>query len=155
MACLDLSLDPLAFPCEALCSATESFSMRKVSVFMRALLKYFTICIGFRVILGFILSFFAKVFAVSHFDGGLALRLSHTIIQDQGMFVLDLEFGKFLADQSLDLLEYLYVVLSYQCNSFASFSSPSCSADAMNVILRVGRDVIIDDNIDGGYVKTA
>ena len=64
------------------------------------------------------------------------------------MFILDLELRKFLANESLDFLEDLNVILGDQSHCLTGLASPSRASHSVNVILRVGWDVKVDDNID-------
>ena len=118
--------------------------MGELSILMRAFLENLAICLRLSVVFRVITSFLFKIFAVAHFNGSLALRLSHAVVQDQCVLVLDLEFRQLLSDQSLDFLENLHVVLSDKSDCFASLASTCSAADTMDVIFGVGRDVKID-----------
>ena len=71
------------------------------------------------------------------------------------MFVLHFVFCELFADKSLDLLEYLYVVLGHNSDSFPCLSSTGRSADAMHVIFGAAWDVEVDNDVYRGDVETS
>ena len=71
------------------------------------------------------------------------------------MLVLHFVFCELFADKSLNLLEYLYVVLGHKSDSFPCPSSTGSSADAMHVIFRAAWDVEVDDHVHRRDVETS
>lgn len=70
------------------------------------------------------------------------------------MLFLDLVFGQFLVDQSLDFLENFDIVLGYQGNSFTCLTSTSCSTNSMDIVFGVAWDIKVDDDIDRWDIKS-
>ena len=71
------------------------------------------------------------------------------------MLVFALVFGELFANEGLNLLEYLYVVLGHKSDSFPCPSSTGSSADAMHVIFRAAWDVEVDDHVHRRDVETS
>ena len=128
--------------------------MGELRVLVRALLEELAILIYLSVILFIVSSLsFLQVLAVSHFDCSLALSFGHTIVENESVLVLDGELIQLLIDQGLNLLENFDIVLGNKRDGFAHPASTSRAANTMYVVLRVGRDIEIDDNVDVGDVE--
>ena len=150
-----VSLDPLTFPSKALSlRPSEALAVRKLRLFVRSLFEHIS-TLSLSVVFAILAFFLAEVFAVPHFYGRLALSFGDTVIQDKGMFIFDLELRQFLSNQSFNLLEDFDVVLGDKSYGLSCPASPGCAAHPVHIVLRVGRDVKINDNIDGGDIKTA
>jgi hypothetical protein len=70
------------------------------------------------------------------------------------MFVLQRILFKLAADQLLNLLENLDVVLSYKSHSTPSPASSCSSANAVHVVFAVAWDVEVDDYIYRRNIKS-
>ena len=150
-----VSLDPLTFPRKApSLRPTEALAMRKLRLLVRSLFEHIG-AFSLSVVFAIFAFFLAEVLAVPHLYGRLALSFGNTVIQDKGMFIFDLELGQFLSDQCFNFLEDLDIVLSDKSYGLSCPSSPGCAAHSVHIVLRVGRDVKVNDNIDGGDIKTA
>ena len=83
----------------------------------------------------------------------MSLGLSDAVVQNKRVLVLDwTEFWQLLAKKGLNLLENLNVILSDNSDRFTSLAGTRRTSDPMHIIFRIGRDVIIDDDIDRGNV---
>ena len=128
--------------------------MRKLRLLVRSLLEHIG-ALPFSVVFAIFAFFLAEVLAVPHLYGRLPLSFGDTVIQDKCMFIFDLELGQFLSDKCFNLLKDLDIVLGDQSYSLSCPASPGRAAHPVHIVLRVGRDVKINDNIDGGDIKTA
>ena len=52
-------------------------------------------------------------------------------------------------------MEDLHVILRHHRNSFACFAGTRRPTNSVHVVLRVGRNLKVDDHVDGGDVEAA
>ena len=65
------------------------------------------------------------------------------------------ELVHLLSDHTLDPLDKLDIVLRHDGDRLSCSSSTRRSSDSMDVVLRVGRDVVVDDDIDEWDVESS
>ena len=131
------SLDSFPLTCKAMSSrpsSSKAFIVCKFGIFMRSFLEDLTILLGLGIILSIVTLVFLEVLAVSHFNSRLPLCFCDTVVQDQGVLVLNRKLAELLVNQCFNFLENFDVILGYKCDSFASFASPSCTTNTVYVV---------------------
>mmetsp|Transcript_2317 Transcript_2317/g.3765 ORF Transcript_2317/g.3765 Transcript_2317/m.3765 type:complete len:273 (+) Transcript_2317:550-1368(+) len=84
------------------------------------------------------------------------VRFEHSLNQLHDTAFLDIWVLAHLEiDQLLNPLEYLHIVLRHQVNRLSFLSSSRRSTNAMDIVLGMDGNVIIDDNAHDGNIETA
>ncbi len=82
-----------------------------------------------------------------HLNLGETLRLGHSLLQNHHLLVRSLIQRQLLADQMLNALKELHVVLSHERDGFARAAGARRTAHTMNVVLGVSGYVKVDDHV--------
>ena len=86
---------------------------------------------------------------------GESLRFGHTLLQHHDLIVLGLVERHLLADEVLDALEELDIVLCDERDGASGAAGARRSTHAVNVVLGVSGYVEVDDHVDVGNVEAA
>lgn len=80
--------------------------------------------------------------------------LHHRITQNQGLFVVNVVVFELLPDHMLNLLAILNIVLGHDGDGAARVAGTSCTADPVDVVLRIGRYIKINNQIHRRNIKS-
>lgn len=92
---------------------------------------------------------------IGHLVLGDPLRLEDSLVEEHHLGVDRLVEGQLLAEEVLDTLVQLHVVLRDDRHGLAVAASAGGSPDAVNVGLGVRRNVVVDDHVHVRDVQTA
>jgi len=127
-------------------TSTKSFRMSFVGAVGVLLLGEEVHVVIFSLSVVFI-SIILEVLGVFHLDGGVSSGFGSTVSEDESMLIITGVLIKLVADELLDLLENLNVVLGDESNSTTGPASASSTSDSMDVVFTVTGDIVIDDHI--------
>jgi hypothetical protein len=92
---------------------------------------------------------------LAHLHGGDALRFRHTFEQQHRRGFLALKLGHLKSDELFDPLEQFHVVLGDESHGTTGTTCASRATHAMDVIFRMGRDVVVDHEVHRGNVESS
>ena len=97
----------------------------------------------------------AGVLLFPEFHASVTLCLPDTLLQDHDAFLGCGELFHLLAEQLLQPLEHLDIILGDEGDGFAGTLGTRRSTHAMNVGLRIGGNIKVDDTIHLWQIETA